>query len=127
MIRLKNEVFGRNDFYNTLKKINESDAMNAKDAYWFNRFFKELRERIVDYEEIKGKLLNKYGSANEDNPTMFTIPKDNIQQYSDEISSLNEQVVKIEMDRIVYPENIQLSPEQMSLTEDIFDFSALIE
>ena len=44
-----------------------------------------------------------------------------------ENDELNEQIIKLQMKKIVYPDNLNLSPKQMGLMEDVFDFKNLVE
>ena len=127
MIKLKNEVFENQLFFETIRKINDSEEMSAKDAYWFNRFTKELKPLLESYEEVRTKLLKKYGKESTNQEGSSIIEKDNIEKFQTEINSLNSQIASLTIAKINYPEDLKLSPKQMSLMEDIFNFDNLLE
>lgn len=125
MIRIKNEVFENNLFIDTIRKINDSENLTAKDAYWFNRFSKELAQRMTDYEDIRTKLLKKYGVESPDTPGSFTIEKENTVDFLKDSNELGSEIITIKLEQIVYPENLKLTPNQIGVMENIFDFSIL--
>lgn len=127
MIKLKNEVFENQVFFETVRKINDSEEMTAKDAYWFNRFTKELQPLLASYEEVRAKLLKKFGKENPEQPGNVIIEKENIEPFQKEINSLNNQIATLTIAKISYPENLKLSPKQMSIMENIFSFENLLE
>lgn len=124
MIELKNEVFINEEFIKAVRTINSSDEMSAKAAYWFNRFSKELQERSKDFDEIKQKLLEKYGKLNEEKGH-YDIEKDNVNEFTKQFEELLTQQFEINLTKILFPETIKISPYQIELLEDIFDFSTL--
>lgn len=125
MIKIKNEIFENRIFIDTVRKINDSEDLTAKDSYWFNRFSKELSQRMADYEDIRNKLLRKYGHESLEAPGSFTIEKENTVDFLKESGELGSEIITIELERIVYPENLNLTPNQIGVMENIFDFSNL--
>lgn len=131
MIKLKNYVFQNTQFTETITKINNSENLPVKTAYWINKLTKELADRAKDYEEIRIKLLEKHGNEQVDeegNSTgSYHIEKENMDVFTTDFTELLEQEFEMSLKKAEYPEELSLTPLQLGLVEDIFNLENLLD
>jgi len=125
MIILKNEVFESKIFMETIRNINESSELSAKVAYWFNRIVKELQNRMVDYNETRIKLIEKYGKLEKEHER-YVIEEVNVEKWKNEFQDLLQQEFTLPFSKQKFPDTIKISPLSINMLESIFDFSDII-
>jgi hypothetical protein len=128
-MKYKNAVFANENFMETITKCNDYEDFSAKDSYRFNRFVKKLTSFGVDFEEVRTKLIKKYGE--EDEQGNFSIPVDDTEKVKDFQTEFNE-LLNIEFEieginKVKFPMELKLSPKEMGMMEEVFDMSELEE
>lgn len=123
MIKLTNKVFNNLNFVETIQKIYRTE-LPAKDSYRLYKVLKILTERSKEYDEIKLKLLNETGNRSSEDEWQFD-SKDNAERFKKEFDELLSIEFDLTEEKIKYPESLSLSPYEMELVEDIFDYSNL--
>lgn len=129
MLELKNELFMTSEFPEAIKKILACDSLSPKVALKWLRAAKEIEAQNKLYDEVRIRLLSKYGTQMKDDKGNFngsySIIPDNIPTFSKEFNELCEQTFTINYEKMEYPADLKLSPLQMNLMEEFFDFSTL--
>ena len=128
-MKYKNVIFASQGFMETVNKCNDYEDFSPKDSYRFNRFVKKLSSFLEDYEEVRTKLIKKYGK--EDGESNYTIPADDPEKLKDFQIKFNE-LLNIEFEieginKVKFPMGLKLSPKEMGLMEEVFDMSELEE
>ena len=125
-MKFKNAIFMNEKFMETLKKCNEFEDWPPKDAYWFNRFVKKIGAAQEDWEEIRVKLIKKFGEEDDDGST--AVSKEHIPEFT---KALNEiMAIEFELEnfkKIKFPDGLKLSPIEIGLVEEVFDLSVFEE
>lgn len=128
-ITLKNVVFTNEKFMETIKEINESKDLAPKDSYNFFLLVQEIENYIKAFESTRIKLVQKYGTENEEKTekegVSYSFTPENMEVFSADFNELLNQTFDLQFEKIKYPETLVLSPSQLAATKDIFDFSAL--
>jgi len=128
-MKYKNGILINPKFMETLQKCNEFVDWPPKDAYWFNRFVKKMNSANEDFNDVRNKLIKKYGE--EDEEGNFSIPVDDTEKVKDFQTEFNE-LLNIEFEieginKVKFPMELKLSPKEMGLMEEVFDMSELEE
>jgi hypothetical protein len=128
-MKFKNAIFANQNFMETVNKCNDYEDFSPKDSYRFNRFVKKLTSFGEDFEEVRTKLIKKYGE--EDEQGNFSIPVDDTEKVKDFQTEFNE-LLNIEFEieginKVKFPMELKLSPKEMGLMEEVFDMSELEE
>ena len=128
-MKYKNAVFASQEFMETITKCNEYEDFSPKDSYRFNRFVKKLSTFGVDFEEVRTKLVKKYGE--EDGEGNFSISVDDTEKVKGFQTEFNE-LLNIEFEieginKVKFPMGLKLSPKEMGMVEEVFDMSELEE
>ena len=128
-MKFKNVIFANQNFMETVNKCNDYEDFSPKDSYRFNRFVKKLTSFGDDYEEVRVKLIKKYGEEDEKGNT--TIPTDDTEKVKGFQTEFNE-LLNIEFEieginKVKFPMGLKLSPKEMGLMEEVFDMSELEE
>ena len=128
-MKYKNVIFASQGFMETVNKCNDYEDFSPKDSYRFNRFVKKLSTFGVDFEEVRTKLVKKYGE--EDGEGNFSISVDDTEKVKDFKTEFNE-LMNIEFEieginKVKFPMGLKLSPKEMGLIEEVFDMSELEE
>ena len=110
----------------TLQKCNEFEDFPPKAAYWFNRFVKKMNSANEDFQDVRNKLIKKYGE--EDKDGRMKVAEVHIPAFSTAIGELMEEEFEIEgIKPIKFPADLKLSPIEIGLVEEIFDMSVFEE
>ena len=75
-MKICNSLFEKNQYFETINKIHSSDKLSVMDAYRVNRLVKKLNELNTEYTELKKGLLDKFGTAGEEEG-QFIVQGDN--------------------------------------------------
>ena len=62
-MKFKNEIFFNKQFMETLARVNTFEDWEPKGAYWFNRLVKKLTSAQEDFNDIRKKIVDKYGET----------------------------------------------------------------
>ena len=125
-MKFKNAVFVNEKFMEILSRCNTFEDWAPKDAYWFNRFVKKIRSAQEDYEDVRIKLIKKYGKK--DDEGNMKVDKERIPEFSIDLGELMDEEFEIEgIKKIKFPDGIKLSPIEIGLVEEVFDMSVFEE
>ena len=86
-MKIRNSLFENNQYFETISKIHSSDKLSVMDAYRVNRLVKKLNELNAEYTELKKGLLDKFGTAGEEEG-QFIVEGDNKEPFSKEMNDL---------------------------------------
>tara|TARA_B100001079_G_scaffold206685_1_gene180469 strand:- start:407 stop:853 length:447 start_codon:yes stop_codon:yes gene_type:complete len=128
-MKFKNAIFATTNFIETVNKCNDYEDFSPKDSYRFNRFVKKLASFGEDFEEVRVKLIKKYGEKDEQGN--FSISADDTEKVKDFQIKFNE-LLNIEFEieginKVKFPMELKLSPKEMGMMEEVFDMSELEE
>ena len=128
-MKFKNAIFATTNFIETVNKCNDYEDFSPKDSYRFNRFVKKLTSFGEDFEEVRVKLIKKYGEKDEQGN--FSISADDTEKVKDFQIKFNE-LLNIEFEieginKVKFPMELKLSPKEMGMMEEVFDMSELEE
>ena len=125
-MKFKNAVFVNEKFMEILSRCNTFEDWAPKDAYWFNRFVKKIRSAQEDYEDVRIKLIKKYGKEDDEGNTK--VDKEHVSEFSTDLGELMDEEFEIEgIKKIKFPDGIKLSPIEIGLVEEVFDMSVFEE
>ena len=125
-MKFKNAVFMNEKFMETLTKCNTFEDWPPKDAYWFNRFVKKMGSAQEDWNDVRVKLIKKFGDEDDEGNTK--VAEVHIQAFSTALGEIMEEEFEIEgIDKIKFPADLKLSPIEIGLVEEVFDLSAFEE
>ena len=125
-MKFKNAVFVNEKFMEILSRCNTFEDWAPKDAYWFNRFVKKIRSAQEDYEDVRIKLIKKYGKEDDEGNTK--VDKEHVSEFSTDLGELMGEEFEIEgIKKIKFPDGIKLSPIEIGLVEEVFDMSVFEE
>ena len=125
-MKYSNQILINPKFMETLTKCNEFEDWPPKDAYWFNRFVKKMNSANEDFNDVRNKLVKKYGEEDKEGNTK--VAEVHIPAFSTAIGELMEEEFEIEgIKKIKFPIDLKLSPIEIGLVEEIFDMSVFEE
>ena len=125
-MKFKNAVFMNEKFMETLTKCNTFEDWPPKDAYWFNRFVKKMGSAQEDWNDIRVKLIKKFGDEDDEGNTK--VAEVHIQAFSTALGEIMEEEFEIEgIDKIKFPSELKLSPIEIGLVEEVFDMAIFEE
>ena len=125
-MKYSNQILINPKFMETLTKCNEFEDWPPKDAYWFNRFVKKMNSANEDFNDVRNKLIKKYGEEDKEGNTK--VAEVHIPAFSTAIGELMEEEFEIEgIRKIKFPVDLKLSPIEIGLVEEIFDMSVFEE
>ena len=125
-MKYRNEILINPKFMETLTKCNEFEDFPPKDAYWFNRFVKKMNSANEDFQDVRNKLIKKYGEEDKDGG--MKVAEVHIPAFSTAIGELMEEEFEIEgIKKIKFPFDMKLSPIEIGLVEEIFDMSVFLD
>ena len=125
-MKFKNAVFMNEKFMETLTKCNTFEDWPPKDAYWFNRFVKKMGSAQEDWNDVRVKLLKKFGDEDDEGNTK--VAEVHIQAFSTALGEIMEEEFEIEgIDKIKFPSELKLSPIEIGLVEEVFDMAVFEE
>ena len=124
-MKYKNEILMNPKFMETLQKCNEFEDWPPKAAYWFNRFVKKMASANEDFNDVRNKLIKKYGEETEEGTKVAEV---HIPAFSTAMGELMGEEFEIEdVKPIKFPLELKLSPFEIGLVEEIFDMSAFLD
>jgi len=104
------------------QKLLASD-LNVKTAWKLRKAFNILKKELEDLEEVRIKLVNKYGTPDPHNPGSINVSPEKLADFLKEFNPLLEQEIELKYSPIPVSEileaNIDFSPIQLSYLEDI--------
>ena len=113
-------------FMETLTKCNTFEDWPPKDAYWFNRFVKKMGSAQEDWNDVRVKLIKKFGDEDDEGNTK--VAEVHIQAFSTALGEIMEEEFEIEgIDKIKFPSELKLSPIEIGLVEEVFDMAVFEE
>ena len=125
-MKFKNAVFMNEKFMETLTKCNTFEDCPPKDAYWFNRFVKKMGSAQEDWNDVRVKLIKKFGDEDDEGNTK--VAEVHIQAFSTALGEIMEEEFEIEgIDKIKFPSELKLSPIEIGLVEEVFDMAIFEE
>ena len=125
-MKFKNAVFMNEKFMETLTKCNTFEDWPPKDAYWFNRFVKKMGSAQEDWNDVRIKLIKKFGDEDDEGNTK--VAEVHVQAFSTALGEIMEEEFEIEgINKIKFPSDLKLSPIEIGLIEEVFDLSAFEE
>ena len=126
-MKFKNEIFLNQNFMETIAKCNSHQGWEPKEAYWFNRLVKKLRLAQDDFNDIKDKLIEKYGDEPEEDGSI-KVAEVHFPSFKAEIEEVMEEEFEITgINPIKYPKSLKLSPEEMGMIDGVVDMSDFLE
>ena len=125
-MKFKNAVFMNEKFMETLTKCNTFEDWPPKDAYWFNRFVKKMGSAQEDWNDVRVKLIKKFGDEDDEGNTK--VAEVHIQAFSTALGEIMEEEFEIEgIDKIKFPSELKLSPIEIGSVEEVFDMAVFEE
>ena len=125
-MKFKNAVFMNEKFMETLTKCNTFEDWPPKDAYWFNRFVKKMGSAQEDWNDVRVKLIKKFGDEDDEGNTK--VAEVHVQAFSTALGEIMEEEFEIEgIDKIKFPSELKLSPIEIGLVEEVFDMAIFEE
>ena len=125
-MKYSNQILINPKFMETLAKCNEFEDWPPKDAYWFNRFVKKMASASEDFNDVRNKLIKKFGEEDKDGGTK--VAEVHIPAFSTAMGELLEEEFEIEgIKPIKFPEGLKLSPIEMGHMEEVVDMSAFLD
>ena len=125
-MKFKNAVFMSEKFMETLTKCNTFEDWPPKDAYWFNRFVKKMGSAQEDWNDVRVKLIKKFGEEDDEGNTK--VAEVHVQAFSTALGEIMEEEFEIEgIDKIKFPSELKLSPIEIGLVEEVFDMAVFEE
>ena len=125
-MKFKNAVFMSEKFMETLTKCNTFEDWPPKDAYWFNRFVKKMGSAQEDWNDVRVKLIKKFGDEDDEGNTK--VAEVHVQAFSTALGEIMEEEFEIEgIDKIKFPSELKLSPIEIGLVEEVFDMAVFEE
>ena len=125
-MKYSNQILINPKFMETITKCNEFEYWPPKDAYWFNRFVKKMNSANEDFNDVRNKLIKKYGEEDKEGNTK--VAEVHIPAFSTAMGELMEEEFEIEgIKKIKFPVDLKLSPIEIGLVEEIFDMSVFEE
>ena len=126
-MKFKNEIFLDEKFMETVAKLNAFEDWEPKHAYWFNRLVKKLRSAQEDFNDVRNKLVRKYGD-DPDKDGNVKVAEVHIPAFSTAVGELMEEEFEIEgIKPIKFPTGLKLSPSEMGLMEEVVDMSVFLD
>ena len=102
-MKIRNSLFENNQYFETISKIHSSDKLSVMDAYRVNRLVKKLNELNAEYTELKKGLLEKFGTAGEEEG-QFVVEGDNKEPFMNEMNDLLNIEHDLETETLPYEE-----------------------
>ena len=125
-MKFKNAVFMSEKFMETLTKCNTFEDWPPKDAYWFIRFVKKMGSAQEDWNDVRIKLIKKFGDEDDEGNTK--VAEVHVQAFSTALGEIMEEEFEIEgINKIKFPSDLKLSPIEIGLVEEVFDMSVFEE
>ena len=95
-MKFKNEIFFNKQFMETVARVNTFEDWEPKGAYWFNRLVKKLTSAQEDFNDIRKKIVEKYGDKQEDET--YKVAEVHTVAFSEAITELLDEEFEINTD-----------------------------
>ena len=127
-MKIKNAIFENKQYFETIGKIHRSDQLSVMDAYRINRLVRKLTELNEEFQELKKKITDQYGTLNEEEGTVV-ISKENREEFNTEYNELINIEHDLEIEKLNFPKKIEdgFSATDLNILETFFDLSGLEE
>ena len=127
-MKIKNVIFENKQYFKTIGKIHSSDQLSVMDAYRINRLVKKLNELNTEYDELKKKIFDQYGTPGEEEGTVEIRPE-NREAFAGEYNDLVDIEHDLETEMLAFPSKLEdgFSAADLSIMELFFDLSGLEE
>jgi septal ring factor EnvC (AmiA/AmiB activator) len=127
-MKIKNLIFEKKQYFVTIEKIHSSDQLSVMDAYRINRLVRKLTELNEEFQELKKKITDQYGTLNEEEGTI-TISAEDRTEFNTEYNELIDIEHDLEDEKLPFPKKIQdgFSATDLTVLEMFFDLSGLEE
>ena len=121
-MKIRNSLFENNQYFETISKIHSSDKLSVMDAYRVNRLVKKLNELNAEYTELKKGLLEKFGTAGEEEG-QFIVEGDNREPFSKEMNDLLNIEHDLETEILPWPKKLEdgFSAADLNVMEIFFN------
>ena len=98
------------------------------DAYRINRLVKKLNELNKEYDELKKKIFDQYGTPGEEEGT-FKVESENREAFAGEFNDLVDIEHDLETEMLAFPSKLEdgISATDLNIMEMFFDLSGLEE
>ena len=127
-MKIKNEIFENEQYFDTINKIHSSDQLSVMDAYRINRLVKKLNELNEEYNELKKKIFTQYGTPGEKEGTTV-VELENREAFAGEYTDLIDTEHDLETEMLAFPSKLKdgISSADLNIMEMFFDLSGLEE
>ena len=127
-MKIKNAIFENKQHFETIEKIHSSDQLSVMDAYRINRLVRKLTELNEEFQELKKKITDQYGTLNEEEGTI-TISAEDRTEFNTEYNELIDIEHDLEDEKLPFPKKIEdgFSATDLNILETFFDLSGLEE
>ena len=105
-MKIRNSLFEKNQYFETIGKIHSSDQLSVMDAYRVNRLVKKLNELNAEYSELKNKLLEQYGTTGEEEGQVI-VEGDNKKPFMNEMNDLLNIEHDLETEILPWPKKLE--------------------
>ena len=121
-MNIRNSLFETKQYFETIGKIHSSDKLSVMDAYRVNRLVKKLNELNVEYDELKKGLLDKFGTAGEEQG-QFIVEGDNKEPFMNEMNDLLNIEHDLETETLPWPKKLEdgFSAADLNVMEIFFN------
>ena len=121
-MKIRNTLFENTQYFETIGKIHSSDQLSVMDAYRINRLVKKLNELNEEYTELKKGLLDKFGTAGEEEG-QFIVEGDNKAPFIDEMNDLLSIEHDLETETLPWPKKLEdgFSAADLNVMEFFFN------
>tara|TARA_B100000959_G_C14893155_1_gene587649 strand:+ start:466 stop:822 length:357 start_codon:yes stop_codon:yes gene_type:complete len=89
--------------------------MKAKLAYRISRIMLEANSHLTSFQEARDKIVEKYGTKNDEGETVVKPNSKNWKKFSEELDALLDEEVKLKFDQLKLKEigNLEVSVGDM--------------
>jgi septal ring factor EnvC (AmiA/AmiB activator) len=105
-MKIKNLIFEKKQYFVTIEKIHSSDQLSVMDAYRINRLVRKLTELNEEFQELKKKITDQYGTLNEEEGTI-TISAEDRTEFNTEYNELIDIEHDLEDEKLPFPKKIE--------------------
>ena len=105
-MKIRNTLFENQQYFETISKIHSSDQLSVMDAYRVNRLVKKLNELNTEYSELKKGLLDKFGTAGEEEG-QFTVEGEQREPFMKEMNDLINIEHDLETETLPWPKKLE--------------------
>ena len=121
-MKIRNTLFENTQYFETIGKIHTSDKLSVMDAYRVNRLVKKLNELNTEYSELKKGLLDKFGTAGEEEG-QFSVEGEQREPFMKEMNDLINIEHDLETETLPWPKKLEdgFSAADLNIMELFFN------